>query len=63
MRLKSEIVLSFGKLKYSEALNTSWKNIKENIKISDTEDRRRPIKPRFIKNDITTALHYKSPAS
>jgi len=63
MRLKCEIVLSFGKLKYSEELNISWVNIKENIKISDTKDRRKPIKPRFIKNEITTALHYKSPAS
>jgi len=63
MRLKSEIVLSFGKLKYSEKLNTSWENSKENIKISDNEDRRKPIKPKFIKNYITTTLHYKSPAS
>jgi len=58
MRLKYEIVLSFGKLKYSEELNISWVNIKENINISDNEDRRKSIKPRFIKNDIKT-----SPAS
>lgn len=37
-------------------------NIKKKTKISDKEDRRKPIKPRFIKNDVTTALHYKSPA-
>jgi hypothetical protein len=49
MRLKSEKVLNFGKLKYSEELNTAWENIKENIKISGKDDRTKPIKPTFIR--------------